>query len=185
MNKLFNIVPWYVWVLIALASVSAGALGLYQWGYNKAESKYEIILAEQKQKIETLEAREEVVRVETVTVYKDRVRTVTKVQEKIVEVTRDVLGEEVNNCTIGPGFIGLHNAAATNQAISGSPEGTDGATGATEDAAVEETNLEDVSLTITDNYTKYHVLAARLVALQNWVKRTREESLNVNGGNKD
>lgn len=134
MNKLFSIVPWYVWVLISLCSVSIGALGLYRWGYNSADAKYKIILAEQKQKIETLEAKEEVVRVETVTVYKDRVRTVTKVQEKIVEVTRDVLGEEVNNCVIGPGFIGLHNAAATNQTISRGSEGTDRAAGATKDA---------------------------------------------------
>jgi len=43
----------------------------------------------------------------------------------------------------------------------------------------ETTNLIEVSTTITHNYGMYATLAAQLTALQEWVTRTREESLNV------
>jgi hypothetical protein len=46
-------------------------------------------------------------------------------------------------------------------------------------------NLVDVSTTITGNYSLYHKVAAQLVSLQQWVIMVREESLNVNGRNKD
>ena len=41
----------------------------------------------------------------------------------------------------------------------------------------EKTNLVEVSTTITDNYSTYHQVKEQLRALQEWVKRVREESL--------
>lgn len=41
--------------------------------------------------------------------------------------------------------------------------------------------LTDVSKTITQNYTTYKVIAARLEMLQKWVIKIHEESINVNG----
>lgn len=113
--------------LISLTVVAALVAGLlfavYTLGYNKAEGKYTKILDTQNQLVRELEAREQTVKIVTVVEYRDRIKTITKVEEKIVEVTRDVLGNEGDNCTIGPGFIRLHNAAATNKAISGSTPG--------------------------------------------------------------
>ena len=43
--------------------------------------------------------------------------------------------------------------------------------------------LEDVSLTITKNYTLYHLTAQQLKSLQEWVTRIREEAKDVDGRN--
>jgi len=48
----------------------------------------------------------------------------------------------------------------------------------------EDATLEDVSITITNNYSIYHITANRLIALQEWVKRIREESTDVDGRTK-
>lgn len=45
--------------------------------------------------------------------------------------------------------------------------------------------LDEVVVIQAENYAEYHIVAARLKKLQDWVKRIREESLNVNGRNKD
>lgn len=44
-----------------------------------------------------------------------------------------------------------------------------------------ESNLVDVSKTITYNYSQYHIISERLRLLQDWVQRIRKESLDVNG----
>lgn len=46
-------------------------------------------------------------------------------------------------------------------------------------------SIKDVTTTIAENYKEYHIVAARLHALQEWTKRVREESLNVSGRNKN
>lgn len=47
----------------------------------------------------------------------------------------------------------------------------------------DDTDLTDVSKTITKNYTTYNVIATRLELLQKWVIKIREESINVNDRN--
>lgn len=127
--------------LLAIVSVlSFGAKKIYDFGYNQADAKMQILVAErdrtiaqQKMLIAELELQEVVIEKEVVTVYKDRVKTITKVKTEIVEVIRDVLGPEIERCTIGPGFISLHNAAAQgiaptstkNKGIPGSTKGVD------------------------------------------------------------
>lgn len=120
MNFLSKLIPWYVSVAIVAGCIAAGAFGLYRWGYNNAEHEYVLLLEQQKAKVKELEGREKEVTKETVTVFKDKIKTVIQVQEKIVEVTKDVLGDEVNHCDIGGGFISLHNAAAAGKALSSS-----------------------------------------------------------------
>lgn len=134
--------------IVILSALGVGIKKIYDFGYERADSKMRIIvaerdrtIAEQKILIAELELQEVVIEKEIVTVYRDRVRTVTKVEKEIVEVIRDVLGPEIERCTIGPGFIGLHNAAAegdsTNarsakdKAISNATTRVDGATDAT------------------------------------------------------
>lgn len=41
-------------------------------------------------------------------------------------------------------------------------------------------DLSDVSKTITKNYTSYNLIATRLELLQTWILKVYEESLNVN-----
>ena len=128
MRKLTDLVPWYVWVLISLATVSLGAFGLYKWGYNKAEDKYVLLLEEQKRKVTELEGREEVVRIETVVEYRDRVKTVIKYRDRIIQGAKDELGDEVNQCIIGPNFVRLHNASARSESLPAAGQRPNGAT---------------------------------------------------------
>lgn len=51
-------------------------------------------------------------------------------------------------------------------------------------ALPEQATLPILSSTITHNYTSYHIVAERLRLLQDWVTKTRKESLNVDGGTK-
>ena len=113
--------------LLILSSIALflGAYGLYHWGYTSAEQKYKIDIANQQAKIAELKKAEATVEKEIVTVYKDRVKTVTNVRDRIIEATPNVLREESMQCSIGPGFISLHNAAASNQALSESSNRVD------------------------------------------------------------
>ena len=122
---MFKLIPDYVWGLLGACGAILLVLGVFKAGYTFSENKYQKIIAEQQVKIKDLESREAVVEKEIVIEYRDRVQTITKVKEKIVEVTKNVLSEETNHCDIGPGFISLHNAAASNKAIPGSTKGTD------------------------------------------------------------
>lgn len=111
-------------VIAGFAAISCVLALCFYAGYRKAEDTYTKIIDAANQKAELLSEKEIVIEKEIVTVYKDRVQTVTKVEEKIIEVTKDVLQEESANCAIGPGFIGLHNQAA-NQTLPSSTSGTD------------------------------------------------------------
>lgn len=132
--------------VVILSMISFGAKKIYDMGYEKADSQMRILVAErdrtianQKLVIAELELQEVVIEKEIVTVYRDRIKKVKEVETKIVEVIRDVLGPEIERCTIGPGFISLHNAAAEgksvnrsaeNKSIPGSSKGTNASTSA-------------------------------------------------------
>lgn len=113
----------YRFLIFGCIALLVGAFGLYRWGYSSATQKYEIEFAMQQQRILDLQAAESKIEKEIVTVYQDRVKIVTKYRDRIIEVTPDVLSEESKQCSIGSGFIGLHNAAASNQGL---PNGTGG-----------------------------------------------------------
>jgi hypothetical protein len=134
-----------LWIkaIIAVGLVAAMAFAVntvYQWGYGKADAEHQTTIANlraeverQKSRITELELKEGVVTTEVVTVYKDRVKTIKEVETKIVEVIRDVLGPEIDRCSIGPGFISLHNSAASgiapsNQGVSTGSQGTPSST---------------------------------------------------------
>ena len=122
--------PNYIFVLAALL----GLFGIYRWGYNSAENVYQIQLARQQEKIKHLELQEKQIEKETVVKYVDRVRTVTKTEQKILEVTGEILQQEDRVCPIGTNFIWLHNQSASNQAVSSSTSSVDAVTGKSEDA---------------------------------------------------
>jgi uncharacterized protein YjcR len=106
--------------------VLIGLYTVYRIGYNTADTKHQIRIQELANRINELEKQEAIIEKEIVTVYKDRVVKVNQVRERIIEVTRDVLHEESANCTIGPNFISLHNAAAGATSVSDATRGTDG-----------------------------------------------------------
>lgn len=125
--------PNHILVAVALFGAALGVFGIYKWGYRAAETHYLVQLARQQEKIVQLEAQEAKIEKEVVIKYVDKIRVVTKVEEKILEVTRDILQQESSMCPIGSNFIWLHNQSATNQAVSSSPSSVDAATGHTQD----------------------------------------------------
>lgn len=118
-------------LILGAIALLVGAFGLYKWGYSTAEQKYKIQIAKQQALIVQLQNVETKIEKEIVTVYKDRVKTVTQVRDRIIEVTPNVLSEESKQCRIGSGFIGLHNSAANNQDISESARSVDAAAATT------------------------------------------------------
>lgn len=112
-------------LILSISALLLGAFGLYNWGYSAAEQKYEIEIAKQQERILQLQNVEVKIEKEILTVYKDRIKTVDKVRDRIIEVTPNVLREESMRCSIGSAFISLHNAAASNQAVSESSSRVD------------------------------------------------------------
>lgn len=102
-------------ILAAIAFIACilfSAKYLYDSGYEKAELKYQKMLTEFSLQAEKLRAREEIIKTEVVTQYKDRVQTIKEIEQQIITVTDTKLSEEAKHCVIGPNFIELHNKAA-------------------------------------------------------------------------
>lgn len=173
-------IPDYVKILIVVLTAISAVYGTYNWGYSSAETKYEAIFKKQNEKKAELKNREVIIEKEVVVKYVDRIKTVTEVQTKIIEVTRDVLQEESTRCDIGPNFIWLHDSSASNQDISTTSSGVDGSSDKA-DPSQPKITLIDVSETITKNYEICHKISEQLISLQEWTKKVREESINVNG----
>lgn len=123
----------YIFVFAALFGAALGIFGIYRWGYKAAETEYLIQLSIQHEKIKHLEQQEKQIEKEIIVEYVDRVRTVTRVEQKILEVTGEILQHEANVCPIGTNFIWLHNQSASNQAVSSSTSSVDAVTGKSED----------------------------------------------------
>ena len=109
-----KLILWGVFILVSIGCLYA----LYRKGYNAAEGKYLPILEAQQKQAAELELKNKETATKVVTQYKTRVETVVKNVEKIVYETPEVLKNETNNCTIGPGFISLHNRAAQSGTVS-------------------------------------------------------------------
>jgi hypothetical protein len=101
--------------------------------------------------------------VRIVTRYVDRVHTIHERGRTIVQKVPVYVPQTADAaCTVNRGFVRVHNAAA---------EGTDlPARASSADAAPAGVALSAVAGTVSDNYTTYHALAARLTALQEWVR---------------
>lgn len=99
-------------ILAAIVAIFSAFVYTYKSGYNDAEIKYQAMLTEFSKQAEKLTVREEVIKTEIVTEYKDRVHTIKEKEYEIIKVTEHVLAEEAKQCAIGPNFIELHNRAA-------------------------------------------------------------------------
>lgn len=128
LSLLQSLLAKHRFLLLGTFALILGAFGLYKWGYSVAQQQYEVEIAKQRILISQLQNAEIKIEKEIVTVYKDRFKTVEKVRDHIIEVTPDVLREESMQCSIGAKFVGLHNAAASNQTVSESSSRVDAST---------------------------------------------------------
>lgn len=152
--------------ILAGAVLFASLVGGCIWyGYNKAEDKYLAIIATYKSEAELLQAKLDAslgeVKVEVLTKYVDRVRTVKEKEY----VYRDKIITVPSKCELSTGWVSLHNASAT----SGDAESA-GTTDATS-SGIKDTEALD---TVIGNYSICHQNAEQLKALQEWIVYAQE-----------
>lgn len=98
-----------------------------------------------------------------VTQYVDRVHTVEVRGRDIIQKVPVYVPQTVDaGCTVNRGFVRVYNAAAQGVDLPGAPGPAD--------ATSSGVALSLVASTSVDNFTTYHTLAARLNALQDWVR---------------
>lgn len=160
--KFLRGIPWQVWLALAVGAA------FYAYGEHKestgetrgrAEVQARWNAAIERGKAELVKRKEKqgavTVRVETK--YVDRVKVI---REKGQTIVRKVpVYVPAGSCDLPPGFRVLHDAAAANTIPD--PAGIPDA------AAVP---AQDAATTVADNYLTCHETAARLTALQEWVR---------------
>lgn len=160
-------VPWIARVLVVVALLLIGrmwgmASTYEEWIESNAETAVASAKVVQSQIVVTEKVRTE---------YVERVKVLDGITTTIQsEVTRYVESKPLTMaCLLDLRWVGLHNAAAAGTL----PPPASGADGTSSTIT-----LADALQPITGNYATYHQVAARLTALQRWV---REQFLATNG----
>jgi hypothetical protein len=111
---LAKILP-YVIALVAFVGMMVSA---YFSGVSDQKNKQKIEMAKLQTQIEMLNGANRDVQLRTVTQYKDRIVTIESKEKAILDTIPEVLKNESKDCRIGPGFVGLHNNAASGGPLS-------------------------------------------------------------------
>ena len=101
----------------------------------------------------------------TKTIVKKLIETQEVVRTVHDTITQQITTKDDNMCTVPESFVWLHDAAAQNTIpdpttrVDGTPSGI---------------SLSEAEKIIADNYTKYHLVAEQLKALQDWVREQKK-----------
>ena len=149
---------WFAIFFLILASYFAAYWKGRVVGWNMREEK----VAEESRQVvaqmAAIAAKRATITERVVTQYVDRIKVIRGRNETIVQVVKEFV--PVDDCLLDPRWRVLHDAAASN-VFPPTPEGTDG-TGQSTQA--------DAIATVAENYARYHEVATRLGALQQWVR---------------
>lgn len=142
-----------------------GALALYLWvaHHRLVNAQAEVVTATARADglAAQLAAAQQDTRI--VTQYVDRVHTVEVRGRDIIQKVPVYVPQTVDAaCTVNRGFVRVYNAAAEGVDLPSTPGPAD--------ATSSGVALSLVASTSVDNFTTYHTLAARLNALQDWVR---------------
>lgn len=155
-------IPWW-WRLgvLGLAIVGFWAYGFYQFRAGKVEVQraWDLSAEIDKAMIDNLQVQQEKVTVRTVVEYVDRVKTVKEKGDTIVKKIPVYIPAR-DNCQLPGGFRLLHDSAAIGSPLPGSSNGINAAS----------VGVAEAARTIAGNYSSCHITAARLIALQEWVR---------------
>ena len=148
--------------LIVLTLIAASYGAAYMKGRTHGWDKREAIAVEEAREtvaqMASIAAKRATITERVVTQYVDRIKVIRGRNEAITtEVIRFVPSDD---CLLDPRWRVLHDAAASN-VLPSTPEGTDG-TGQSTQA--------DAIATVAENYARYHEVATRLGALQQWLR---------------
>lgn len=153
-----------VYVLAAAGVLVVGALGYGAFEHQRyLVAKADLVAYQAQAEAETqkLRAKAAEVRIEVVTKYVDRVKTI-RVPEP-VEVVREIEVIRNSDCKLPAAWVRLHNA--TPRSGIEAPAGTDDAAEVTCAAAIE---------TVRENYKRFTENAAQLEALQSWAAQVSQ-----------
>ena len=162
----FSLIPLPYKILGGLAIITALIVGSTWYGYNKAENKYIAKIATMEANAEVMQAKLDAslseVKVDVLTKYVDRVKVIKEKEY----VYRDKIVTVPSKCELSNGWVYLHDSVV---------KGSDAdAVGVTDGASsgVKDTDALDV---ITENYGICKSNAAKLEALQDWIRKAKAE----------
>lgn len=160
--KFLRGIPWQVWLVILFGLTVFAA---YQYGERdgraEIQSKWDAAVERGKAELAKRKEKQGAVTVRVETKYVNRVKVI---REKGQTIVRQVpVYVPAGSCDLPGGFRVLHDAAAANTVPD--PAGIPDA------AAVP---AADAAATVADNYLTCHETAARLTALQGWVRGQSE-----------
>ena len=157
----FLLTPFFRWFAIfflILASYFAAYWKGRVVGWDLREEKVVIERIRVAERMAILAGKRQIVSERVITQYVDRIKVIRGRNEAITtEVIRFTPSDD---CLLDSRWRLLHDAAASN-VFPPTPEGTDG-TGKSTQA--------DAIATVAENYARYHEVATRLGALQQWVR---------------
>jgi len=154
------------WAVLGIACLALWGHGWIKGNQHGTEKLTEYQAAQAIDAVKLIAKQTEVTEVIR-TKYIDRVQTIKEKGDAIiVAVPQYITVKDDSACVINRGFQRLHDASASN--ISPAPGGdNDSATGLA---------LSTTLGIVSQNYTTYHQVAARLVACQDWISAQYEAS---------
>lgn len=156
------LIPIHLRFIVRIVLLIVLSLGFFMEGAIWNEQQWAIKVAEMKKDITELDAKSSKVTTKVVVKYIERYNNTKEIGDEITGKTEEIISNASNNnCVIPVGAVMLHNAAATKTPL---PD----TTGAANEAA-SGVELTDYSKTVTNNYTKYHILSEQLKSLQEWI----------------
>tara|TARA_Y100000034_G_C6909507_1_gene423418 strand:+ start:1504 stop:2025 length:522 start_codon:yes stop_codon:yes gene_type:complete len=157
-------------LVTVLASIfAAGFFSGFAWA-KKVQAERE----EQQAKADTEEVQRTAdIQIKEVVKYVDRVKTITLKGDTI---TKEVVKYVPNSdCVVTPDAVRLLNAAAKSMSVPGDPRGVNGASAPAEGDLIHCATLARAVTVVVQNYQQYHIVAARLEALQTIIADTGKQ----------
>lgn len=156
------LIPIHLRFIIRIAVLMLLVLGFFMEGASWNEQSWKIKISEMEKEIAELETKSGKVTLKVVTKYVETSNKTKEIGDDITSKTEEVISvTSNNNCVIPTGAVVLHNAAASKTALSD--------TTGTVNEAPSGVELSEYSKTVTNNYTKYHMLSDQLKSLQEWI----------------
>lgn len=165
---MFKLIPIQYRILGGVIILAALLGSSFWYGYNKAENKYLTKIATYQAEAELLETKLNAalaeVKVQVVTKFIDRVKTIKEKEY----VYKDRIVTVPSKCELSNGWVSSHDASASSSEL-GAAEAADAASSGIKDT--------EALRTVIENYSICHQNAEQVLALQDYILK-REKEIN-------
>lgn len=156
------LIPMHLRFIVRIVVLLVLTLGVFMEGAMWNGAAWAVKIAEMEKEIAELETKSGKVTIKVVTKYVEKSNKTKETGDENTAKTDTIISDTSNNnCIIPVGAVRLHNAAADKTVVSDSA--------GTADETPSGVELSEYSKTVTNNYTKYHILSDQLKALQEWI----------------